>query len=261
MSDRILLLITMGALALSAILVRAGKVDNKQDLEAVARLWGDAFFDAARTTGSVAHVSIQDEIMLGNRLAASTSGAWMEDPQSLPRVAGITANLSQYVRRRMPYQAHVIAWPEINAFSLPGGHVYVTSGLLGFVRNDDELAGILGHEIAHIDVEHCLDRHRYETALSRHSIPNAGVLFDMVRQAASVTYSQQQEFDADARGAYFAGLGGFDTRQMPGVFRRLEQVAPNRTGQGFFRPYFESHPNSADRAHRLAEVVAQPITR
>ncbi len=261
MSDRILLLVTIGALALSGILVRAGKIDDKQDLESVARLWGDLFFDTARTTGSLVHVSIADEVRLGNRLAASTYGVWAEDPAGLQRITGITAGLSQHVRRMMPYKPHVMAGSEINAFSLPGGHIFVTSGLLGFVQNDDELAGVIGHEMAHIDLEHCLDQHRYEAALSRQSIPNTGILFDMVRQAAAVTYSQQQEFDADARGAYLAALAGYDAKQMPAVFRRLDQLTRTNPRQGFIRPYFESHPSSADRAARLERVLAQPVGR
>ncbi|MGJ5817812.1 M48 family metallopeptidase [Paludibaculum fermentans] len=261
MSDRILLLITMGALALSGILVRAGKIDDKQDLESVATLWSDLFSDAARTSGALVHVSIAEETALGNRLAAGAYSVWGEESTGLPRVAGITANLSQHVRRPMTYTAHIVSGSAINAFSLPGGHIYVTSGLLGFVQTDDELAGVLGHEMAHVDLKHCLDQHRYEAALSGHRIPDAGVLLDLVRQAAAVTYSQQQEFDADTRGAYLAALAGYNAKQMPGVFRRLDQLTRTNPRRGFIRPYFESHPSSAVRAARLAEAVAQPVGR
>lgn len=261
MSDRILLLITMGALALSAILVRAGKIDDKQDLESVARLWGDAFFDASRTTGSLTHVSISDETALGNRLAATAYSVWGEEREGRERVGAIANSLSQHVRRPMTYRAHVVSSPEINAFSLPGGHIYLTSSLLGFVRNEDELAGVIGHEIAHVDLEHCLDQHRYEAALSGRGVPSTALLLDTIRRAAAIAYSQQQEFDADARGAYLAALAGYDAKQMPAVFRRLDQLTRSKPTRGFLRPYFESHPSSAARAGRLAQVVAQPVGR
>lgn len=261
MSDRLLLLIAMGALALSAILVRAGKIDDKQDLESVARLWGDAFFDASRTTGSLAHVSVSDEAALGNRLAATAYSVWGEEAEGRVPVGAITTSLSQHVRRPMTYKAHVVSSPEINAFSLPGGHIYITSGMLGFVRNDDELAGVIGHEMAHIDLEHCLDQHRYEAALSGRGVATTALLLDTLRRAAAIAYSQQQEFDADARGAYFAALAGYDAKQMPTVFRRLDQLTRGTPARGFLRPYFESHPSSATRAGRLAQVVAQPLSR
>ncbi|WP_321475200.1 M48 family metallopeptidase [uncultured Paludibaculum sp.] len=261
MTDRILLLVTMAALAASGLLVRAGKIDDKQDLESVARLWGDVFWDASRATGKVAHVSIAQEVALGDQLAGSAAGLWTSDYETRGRVLIMVGRLSPHVRRRMPYTAHVIASQEVNAFSLPGGHVYVTSGLLGFTRNDDELAGVIGHEMAHIDLEHCLDQHRYEAALSGHGVPAAGVLLDMVRQAAAITYSQQQEFDADARGAYLAALAGYDPKAMVGVFQRLDAETRNSPVQGLLRPYFASHPSSAERADRLAKVTAQPVDR
>lgn len=261
MRDRILLLAVMAALALSAVLVRAGRVDDKQDLESVARLWGDLFWDASRATGKVAHVALQDEVELGRRLASGARGVWREDPAGLARMQLVVARLAPHVRRSMPYTAHVIDSQEINAFSMPGGQIYVTKGLLSFVRSDDELAGVVGHEMAHVDLEHCIDQHRYRAALSSRGVPVAGELLDLVRQAASFTYSQQQEFDADARGAYLASLGGYDPKAMVGVFQRLDRETRSTASNELLSPYFQSHPTSAQRAECLAQVTAQPLGR
>lgn len=254
MRDRILLLVVMGALALSAVLVRAGKVDNEQSLESVARLWGDVFWDASRATGKVAHVPVADEVRLGQRLAQSTGSYWLEDPSALPRVQAIVGGMAPHVRRPMPYTAHVIASQEINAFSLPGGQIYVTKALLNFVRNDSELAGVLGHEMAHVDLEHCIDQRRWAAVL-----PEAGELLDLARQVAAFTYSQQQEYDADARGAYLAALAGYDPKAMVGVFQRLDAETRHPASDGLLLPYFETHPTSAERARRLLLVTAQPV--
>jgi predicted Zn-dependent protease len=61
----------------------------------------------------------------------------------------------------------VVASAEVNAFALLGGQVFVTRGMLGFVESEAELAAVLGHEIAHVDLRHCVERYQYEYRSAR----------------------------------------------------------------------------------------------
>lgn len=253
MNNRALLLACLAALAAAGILVRAGRVDANQSLESVARLWGDVTWDANRAATRLAHVSPDQEMRQGDRIAAAMS--LPEDKAEWAYVDSVGRSIAATVSRpQILYRFHVVQDPSINAFALPGGHVFVTTGLMGFLESEAELAAVLGHEIAHIDLQHCLDIYRYEAALGDNEIAQ---IADHLRQAPSRAYSQQQEFDADARGVQFALSASYDPTAAAKVFRRLALQEPLPSSSGLLSPYLLSHPSSADRASRLDAIIAR----
>src|SRR6266478_5626460 len=109
--------------------------------------------------------------------------------------------------RRLPYKLHYLPSPYlINAFALPGGHVYVGGGLLSLMDSEDELAAVIGHEIEHIDHYHCADRAQQEQALRK--IPLGG-LVALPIEVFEAGYSKDQELEADREGTHLAAQAGY----------------------------------------------------
>ena len=101
--------------------------------------------------------STQSEIRIGQEAAAQVDreNAIVSDPILNNWVNSVGSNLAQYrARPDINYTFKIIDTNEINAFSLPGGFVYINYGLLNFVNSDDELAGVLGHEMGHVERRH-----------------------------------------------------------------------------------------------------------
>jgi predicted Zn-dependent protease len=166
-------------------------------------------------------------------------------------------------RKEIRYEFHVMESGAINAFALPGGQVFVTRGMLNFLKDGDELAAVMGHEIAHVDLRHCIERYQYQMALGK-----LGEAVDVVRRIIEMGYSQSQESEADEAGWRMAVDAGYDARAAETVFARMAKEFGERskkqattpvgevTGSvaGLVTGYFQSHPPSADRAERLRRL-------
>ena len=176
----------------------------------------------------------------------------------------IAAAMLPHVRRRgIAYRFHVVAAPPPNAFALPGGQILVTSGMMAFVRSDSELAEVLGHEIAHVDLRHAVERCQYRYRL--------GGLVELAHRLATMPFSADQELDADAEGLRLAVAGGYDPAAAAAVFTRLERQFPEPASPhadtpagelaqslgGAIASYFRTHPPSSERARRLTELAGR----
>jgi predicted Zn-dependent protease len=107
----------------------------------------------------------------------------------------------------LPYRFHYV--PEryfINAFAVPGGHVYVGEGLLALMDSEDELAAVIGHEIEHIDHYHCAERVQQQQALRK--IP-LGELVALPVEIFEAGYSKDQELEADREGTRLSVQAGY----------------------------------------------------
>ena len=127
--------------------------------------------------------------------------------------------LRQRRRADIEYTFVVLDDPEVNAFAHLGGYVYVNRGLLEFVENEGELRFVLGHEIAHVDLGHCVEQMTY-TARASEVVGDIGAtLVQAGYQAIALGYSEDKEFEADARS--FELLRA----DQPSVIRFLQRLA------------------------------------
>lgn len=123
----------------------------------------------------------------------------------------------------------------INACVAPGGFIFVWTGLLDFVKNEDELAFVLGHEVAHVELDHTLNdiKSRQAAGLFKDATGNAldgmGGLF----RAMELGFSAELEGEADARGAELAVKAGYDPRAGVAVIERLEKLQGRKHGTGY----------------------------
>ena len=163
--------------------------------------------------------------------------------------------------RELNFTITVLQDDSINAFSLPGGYVFVNSGLLNYVKNDGELAGVLGHEIGHIDRKHGM-RALYRTV-------GFSVLFSLlsgngqkyndpeqIRRLAAISmnlaqlgYSRGAEYEADRCGVQLMERAGYDKRDLLRFWSRLETAADRKTPG--FMAVLATHPLTRDRIKRI----------
>jgi predicted Zn-dependent protease len=167
--------------------------------------------------------------------------------------------------------------PVVNAFALPGGYVYVTRGLLALTADEAELAGVIAHEIGHVTGRHTAQRETRSTLAQGASA--VGVLLsglflgDAVARSAAqlaqtatpmwlMSYSRDQEYEADELGIRYLARAGYDPRAMSSFLGRLQaqaEIEAQRTGRPVDaeESIYASHPRTLDRVARAAEEAAQ----
>jgi metalloendopeptidase OMA1, mitochondrial len=138
------------------------------------------------------------------------------------------------------WQFNVIRSREVNAFCLPGGRVCVYTGLLGIVRNDDQLATVLAHEIAHALAHHANERITTE---------ESGRVNWLFRQA----YDRQQESEADHIGLFLMTFAGYDPEQALMFWQRMQRLSQG----GQLPEILSNHPSDRRRIAQLRTWIPQ----
>jgi predicted Zn-dependent protease len=219
--------------------------------------------------------TIEDDYYLGRAVAVQIVGAYrlyMKDAvmsMYLNKICqAITINSSKPVLFN-GYHVAILDSQEFNAFATPGGHIFLTKGLIECAGSEDDLAAVIAHEVAHIQLRHAIaviEEERLATELSgvadrsaarasRNASPQerAVLLGRSVAAAATVLmnsgYVQSQEFEADATAIDLLRKAGYDPAAMVSMLRVLEQQQPSRPG-GFNR----THPSPAARITRAQQV-------
>jgi predicted Zn-dependent protease len=135
----------------------------------------------------------------------------------------------------------VVDQPEPNAFALPGGHVFVTRGLLALVQDEDELANVIGHEIVHALRRHAARQQALDRAQSPVAMP-----WIKARQLAA--YSRDMEREADRHGQLLAAAAGYDPEGMASFMTRLGKATRLARGTTERPGWFDTHPGTGERA-------------
>jgi len=154
-----------------------------------------------------------------------------------------------------PMNFIIVKGSAVNAFSVPGGNVYVNEGLLRAAENEDELASVLGHETGHLVLGHVMNRiHKAEMyniglgilGLFIHSQGQAN-LADIIANYTFLNFSRQQEYQADHQGVILAARAGYNPWGMIWFFQKLKKLS----GNSGFEQYVEDHPSTNDRIARI----------
>lgn len=209
-------------------------------------------------TGTDAEVA-QAEYAVGRDLAQAIARQMEieQEPAAEEILADLKGRLGGCVKdRSRRFSFSLVRTPEVNAFALPGGFVFVTRPLLHLCGgNRDELAFVLGHEMGHVLRRHAMDRLMANTVISAAvgrwtraggwiSQPVTGVVTGLLSQG----YSQDQELEADRLGVQLARAAGFDTTAAVRLLARLQAYAGDPSMLG---GYFSSHPPLAVRVEQL----------
>jgi len=177
---------------------------------------------------------------------------------------------AQSHRPGLAYQFTVLDSPEVNAFALPGGYIYITRGILAYINSEAELAAVLGHEIGHVTARHSV--RQYTAAMATGMVgaiigATTGVrgtqdLFSVLGNAFLSGYGRDHELESDRLGAEYLARAGYDPQaiiQVIGILKNQEEfekqrAAAEKRAPRIYHGVFASHP-SADQ--RLQEVVAE----
>jgi predicted Zn-dependent protease len=262
----------LGVLLAGVILAAIGKSDGKVGLASLRYLWSDTARDADQIGMRLTRLTDADEMDLGAEVAAPVLSEFHEDPDASVYVTDVARSLVPNVRRHgIQYHFHVIDAAGINAFAMPGGHVFVTSGMLAFVESEAELAAILGHEISHVDLRHCVERYQYQYRLKKAGAGALGSMLEFAHRLMIAGFTQDQESDADSQGEQLAIEAGYDPDAAAALFERMKTHLGEPSPQSATTPveevgkavgdvigsYLRTHPPSGDRAVRLKLLVAE----
>ncbi|WP_025742927.1 M48 family metalloprotease [Aquimarina pacifica] len=161
------------------------------------------------------------------------------------------------------YEFHLLADPNtINAFALPGGQIFITYALLSKLENEDQVAGVLGHEIGHVLGRHSAERiaeHDFWKTISTGASvgADAGGIVNGIGQNILLGNGRDDELESDKLGVLFMINSGYNPEEMIGVMEILKNAAgPNRT------PEFQStHPDPENRKEKIREAIQEYRTK
>jgi len=186
----------------------------------------------------------KDDVRVGLEAAKSVESqiGLLDDPELSAYVEGIGKKLLLGLpMREFAYSFAIVDQMEPNAFALPGGHIFVSRGLLALANSEDELACVLGHEIIHSARRHSAQQQAIQRYESRLSLPRS-------RAQTLASYGRDMEREADALGQQLAAAAGYDPMGMSTFMRRLDQRERLLIGAPRAPTFFDTHPGSRERA-------------
>lgn len=220
-------------------------------------------------------VTIAEEIELGNKVAAEVrkkyGGSW-NNPQQAERIRVIAFKLfevsdrHQDAKLRANFTVELLDTKMINAFCVPGGHTFVTRGLVELGLNDDELAGVMGHEIAHasrrhgarnLEANHFLQArvNRITKRKTLQTLAQIPILVYLFKR-----FSPQLEHEADYYGAIYATRAGYDPQGLVTLLQRFAKLEGGQSGsrlKRFLSSLGDNHPATPERIKRTAELAGK----
>jgi predicted Zn-dependent protease len=205
------------------------------DAHTQERQIGQQVYDQQRQQGLILDTSPYYPVLraVGGKIAAANQPRWY--PQNFIIVKGTQAN----------------------AFSVPGGNVYVNVALLQNAENEEELASVLGHETGHMVLGHVMNRiHQAQTANTIGSILSLFIrnqatfsVLNFLGNYAFLNFSRAQEYQADHEGVILANKAGYNPYGMVWFFQKLNKLY----GDAGFEQYVQDHPSTNDRITRIEQ--------
>ncbi|MBO0725827.1 MAG: M48 family metalloprotease [Blastocatellia bacterium] len=217
--------------------------------------------------GQIDFYSLDKEVALGRQLAAEVDreSKFVTDPTVVEYVNRVGQNIVLHSDVKEPVEIKVIDSNEVNAFALPGGHLYINRGVLETADNEAELAGVIAHETGHVAARHGTEQASKANLINYGSIPLiflGGIGGFAIRQAAGLAvpltflkFSRGAEEEADRLGAQYMWSAGYDPHAMVTFFEKLE--AKEKKKPGTIAKAFSTHPMTSDRIKDVGNLVAR----
>jgi predicted Zn-dependent protease len=264
------LILIVGASGVALYYSQHHKVETPVGPQAVVNALADTQREISRVPAGLVRLSDADEARVGDAMAqrylAATASS-LSDAQLADYVSTVGRAVAAHARRKLDYRFHYLPDASlVNAFALPGGHVFIGKGLLLLMDSEDELASVLGHEVEHVDNYHCNDRVALESRL-RH-LP-LGELVTLPVELFQAGYGKEQELEADREGARLAVEAQYSPQgalRMFQTFARLHReyvTKAQNPGQELSQVaidgilgYFRSHPLPSEREAQIRRIMA-----
>ncbi len=253
------------------------KVNAQASADALVYFIGDSEREVTRLPIAMTKLSDEDEIRIGDQMAAQYT-RWRRPGQESPEdrqvreyVEQVGTRVAANAHRKLPYKFHYIPEPYfVNAFALPGGHVFIGQGLINLMDSEDELANVLGHEVEHIDLNHCIERVQIEARMRRLNLGIIAAIANIPIQIFEAGYSKEQELAADREGTRLAVAAKYSPEGAVRMFETFEQFEPGHAKKpgspqeemasvalSSLVEYFRTHPPSELRAEEIRKLIAE----
>jgi predicted Zn-dependent protease len=210
--------------------------------------------------------STETEIGMGKSYAMQLqkSVKFVDDPVVVEYVNRIAQNLVKNSDAKVPFTIKVIDSDEVNAMALPGGFMYVNSGLILTADDEAEMAGVIAHEISHVAAHHAV---REQTRMNYAQLGTIPLIFIGgwtgygIYEAAQIgipltflTFSRGFEAQADFLGVQYMYRAGYDPQAFVTIFEKLENL--EKTKPHLIAKAFSSHPQTPDRIEATQKEIA-----
>lgn len=237
--------------------------DKKNDVEAIG----------SRNVARKSIISIKKEVAIGQQYASEIdkSAKLLTDPVVTEYVNRLAQNIARNSDLTVPLTIKVIDMPDINAFALPGGFMYVNSGLLVAAEEEAELAGVISHEVAHVAARHWASQMTKSTILQYATIPliftpmsypvyvgvsqgmNLGIPLTFLK------FSRGAESEADFLGLQYMYKAGYDPNAYVAFFGKI--IDEQRRSPGSTPSIFSGHPMTGDRIIKSEEAIKDVLPK
>jgi len=211
-------------------------------------------------------VSLDQEWQLGNQMAAQVA-----QQMQLSNDATAKAYLTAVGERihaatplaNRPFTFDIVNDPNVNAFSIPGGHIYINAGLIAQADKVDELAGVVAHEISHVVARHVIKQVETQQEIGAIGAILLGqnpsglqqLLAQVIAGGAMARFSRADEKEADDLGLQFMTKAGYDPHGMLDMFQKL--LSLEKGGNSTVTRFFADHPGTQDRINDISGKIAK----
>lgn len=215
--------------------------------------------------------SREAQIGRGVMLQLRNAGVVVEDPELTEYINTIGNQIASHANNgTFRFNFFLVRDDRINAFALPGGYIGVNSGLLLATDNESELAGVLAHEIAHVNQKHHLKVLKKSQAIEivggilgsqlaeRDPFGARQALLGKGAEALARGLDKEAEFEADHAGVVLATRAGYEPYGLPQVLRRMASRNPRDASLALL---FKTHPLPQDRLEKLGELMGAGFDR
>lgn len=223
----------------------------------------------------VEEISESEEYYIGRAVAAqilTRYKPWRDDKANAyaQKVLQAVALASDRPETYKGYHVQLLDSAELNAFAAPGGFVFLTKGMVRLAKSEDELAGVLAHEVAHVAKKHGLKTIQSARLTSAFTILGSeaakgytsqqmaqltdafsGAVEDVVSKLVVNGYSRDKEYEADKYGARYAQNAGYDPNALKAFLERMESAGGDKGGG-----MFKTHPAAEKRVGELGSLSA-----
>ena len=224
----------------------------------------------------IAHFSIiseEKEMAIGKQYATEIdrTAKLIKDPVVTEYVNRVAQNVARNSDLQVPLTVKVIDDPEINAFALPGGFLYVNSGLVLAADEEDQVAGVMAHEIAHVAARHWASQMTKQTILSYAMLPlmltpmsypvymGLSAAMDYGVPIAFLKFSRADEAEADYLGIQYMYKAGYDPNSYVAFFGKI--IQDERRQPGSVPSIFMDHPPTPDRIVKSVEEIKEILPK
>lgn len=255
-------------------------------MSGLARSWVRIAAVTAGLALACVPLTTEREIALGRSAAqqVETEMGLVRDPELVAYVRALGARLAALSPRKdLGYDFNVVDMAEANAFALPGGHIYVSRGLLAISNSEDELANVIGHEIGHVAARHHARQQERQQQVGVAAIlgtlaaaalggaeaaQSVGQLGQIAGAGYLAAHSRDQEREADEIGQALSASAGWNPSGMAEFLATLERETTLALGKKRQPSFLDTHPATPERvesawarARTLARAPAKPVAR